>query len=501
MCASLCDAVLNDGAGGAAVQMPYPAVSGDSFCQDVLEELERANLFVVPLDDARQWYRYHHLFGEMLRARLLRGGSEATLATLHRRASAWYEGQGLVVEAVQHALAAHEWGTAARLIKQHGTLLSMSGQSHTVLGWLEALPPWIVQQSPTLCQVHAVGLVFTNRFDAAEVRLQDAEHALKPDTPADRARHARGSMAVIRGDIRLFTGDLAQAISLMQHALELLPELPAHMSAGAAIARTRAVAALYAASAYQLTGDVTEASERRVTATIAPARATGYLTEMVTSYSYLAWLQVLQGRLRTAAATYTEIERLVPGLDALHALDSSPAYYFGIGDLRREWNDLDAAQQHLRQARRAQSHPGAGTGARTEPVVTLPPQFLRPQLTRRFFFRLPTFPPVGCYSSLEPANVERFTQPQAAKRVAKDNQRARYLPDSRPRPFRPRQGGVVRWDDDEQPAERRSGAPRAAHRSGGTPRSADQDPRPGLTAAWRSAAALRGGRARCCWGG
>ncbi len=347
MCASLCDAVLNDGAGGAAVQMPYSAVSGESFCQDVLEELERANLFVVPLDDARQWYRYHHLFGEMLCARLVRGGSEAALATLHRRASAWYAGQGLVVEAVQHALAAQEWGTAARLIKQHGSLLSMSGQVHTVLGWLEALPPGIVQQSPTLCQVHAVGLAFTNKFAAAEVRLHDAEHALTPDTPADRARHARGSMSVIRGAIRYFTGDLAQAISLMQQALELLPEPPAPMSTGAGIARARAVAALYAATAYQLTGDVTEVSERRVTAAIAPAQATGYLTEMLTSYSYLASLQVLQGRLRTAAATYTEIERLVPGLDALHALDSSPAYYFGIGDLRREWNGLDAAEGYL----------------------------------------------------------------------------------------------------------------------------------------------------------
>jgi LuxR family maltose regulon positive regulatory protein len=347
MCASLCDAVLSDGAGGVAVQMPDPAVSGESFCQDVLEELERANLFVVPLDDARQWYRYHHLFGEMLRARLLRGGSEVALATLHRRASAWYEGQGLVVEAVQHALAAHEWEPAARLIKQHGIRLTMSGQVHTVLGWLEVLPTAVVQLSPTLCQIHALGLLFTYQFAAAEVWLRNAERALEAVTSAERVRRVRGELAEVWGAIRYFMGDLTQAIGLIQQALELLPAPTSSVTAGDAIARARAVAAVYAATVYHLTGDVTAASERYASAAIAPVRATGYLTETLNGYSYLAWLQVLQGRLRTAAATYTEIERLVPGPDALHALSGSPTYYFGMGDLWREWNELDAAEGYL----------------------------------------------------------------------------------------------------------------------------------------------------------
>jgi LuxR family maltose regulon positive regulatory protein len=119
------------------------------------------------------------------------------------------------------------------------------------------------------------------------------------------------------------------------------------MAAKAGIAVTRAVAALYAATDYQLTGDVTEASERRVSAAIAPARATGALTETLNGYSHLALLQVFQGRLHTAATTYTEIERLVPGPDVLHALTGSPGYYFGMADLRREWNDLDAAESYL----------------------------------------------------------------------------------------------------------------------------------------------------------
>jgi len=345
MCGPLCDAVMLGDAGGAPATDPAPP--GDSFFQVLLEELERANLFVVPLDDARQWYRYHHLFGEMLRARLLSGASTAAIATLHRRASAWYEAQGLIAEAVQHALAAHEWDAAARLIKKHGMLQMQSGQVHTVLGWLHVLPAAVVQLSPTLCLVHAVGLVFTNRFDAAEVRLHDAERALQPDTPADRARRVRGNVAVVRGGIRYFTGDLAQTVSLMQQALALLPELPMSVAAGAGSARARAVAAVGAARAYKLTGDVTEASERQATAAIPPARATGYVTETLHSYTTLASLQVLQGRLRAAAATYAEIERLVPTPDALHSVIGGPAYYFGMGDLRREWNQLEQAEGDL----------------------------------------------------------------------------------------------------------------------------------------------------------
>jgi LuxR family transcriptional regulator, maltose regulon positive regulatory protein len=359
MCGELCDVVL-----GLTIDHRPPAsdqrvddtspvvrrplsVVGESYSQLILDELERRQLFIVPLDDERHWYRYHHLFADLLRARLREGGSADGVAALHRRASIWYVEQGLVVEAVQHSLAAHEWEPAARLIKKHGMQLMQGGQIHTVLAWLNALPAAVVQLSPTLCQVHALGLMFTNQFDAAEVRLHDAERALQPDIPADRARRVRGIVALLRGGIRYYTGDLVQAISLMQQTLELLPEPTASMEGGVAIARSRAVAALYVATAYQLTGDVTAVSERRVADVIAPARATGYATETLRSYSALAALQVLQGRLRAAAATYAEVERVISSQGALQLLNGSPSYYFGMGDLRREWNDLDAADGYL----------------------------------------------------------------------------------------------------------------------------------------------------------
>jgi LuxR family transcriptional regulator, maltose regulon positive regulatory protein len=338
MCGPLCDAVMLGGADGA------PA---DSFSQVVLEELERANLFVVPLDDEQRWYRYHHLFGEMLRERLLSGASAAAVARLHRRASAWYEGQGLVVEAVQHALAAQDWEPAARLIEDHGALLGGRGQVHTIVGWLNALPAAVMQRRPHLCIVHAAGLLMTKQLDAAEARLDDAECSLPLDMPDDVARVVRGRVALVRGIIRFLTGDLPQVISLMQQALALMPEPTTSVAAEPLIAMVRAVATMFAAMVYKRTGDVTEASERRASEAIAPVRATDNLTETLYGYTSLAYLQVLQGRLRTAAATYAEVERLIPGPDALQAVVGSPAYYFGMGDLLREWNQLDPAGDYL----------------------------------------------------------------------------------------------------------------------------------------------------------
>jgi len=348
MCGPLCDAVMLGGAGSAAAEAPHHAAPSNSFSQVLLEALERANVFVVPLDDERRWYRYHHLFGEMLRARLLRGASEAAIATLHQRASAWYEQQGLVAEAVQHALAAHAWEPAARLIEAHGLLLVGSGQLHTVLGWLNAFPDVVMQRRPLLCIVHASVLMFANQVDAAELRLQEAERGLPPDTPDDLARVVRCGVMGTRGNIRNLAGDQAQALSLVQQAVALLPETTTSATAGIVIP-ARAATGWQMANAWKLTGDVTATSEQRVADALAPGRATGTLMATLNSCTMLAYLRMHQGRLRAAAATYAEVERLVPDQAVLQAVVGGPAYYFGMGDLLREWNQLDAAEGYLAQ--------------------------------------------------------------------------------------------------------------------------------------------------------
>jgi LuxR family transcriptional regulator, maltose regulon positive regulatory protein len=347
MCGPLCDAVMLGGMGGTAAQMRGAAWSEDSFSQVLLEELERDNLFVVPLDDEQRWYRYHHLFGEMLQERLVHGTTREAVATLQQRASVWYERQGLIAEAVQHALAGQDWERAARLIEEHGLRLMLRGQVHTGLGWLNTLPEAIMQTHPLVCIIHAIGLMLTSQFEAAEVCLQDAERSLAPDTPDELVQVVRGSVAGVRGRILYLAGDLARAIGSLQQAMALLPETTTSVAAGITSAMARTAWAVYIATAYKVTGDVTTPSERQAAEAITPVRALGHMMATLNGYTNLAYMQVLQGRLHTAAATYAEVERLVPGQDSLQALSGSPSYYVGMGDLLREWNQLDAATGYL----------------------------------------------------------------------------------------------------------------------------------------------------------
>jgi LuxR family maltose regulon positive regulatory protein len=352
MCGALCDAVLLGSAesrqpqahpgreGGDPGSQPSALGSGESYSQIVLDQLERANLFVVPLDDERRWYRYHHLFADVLRHRLSNALSSETVASLHRRASVWYEHQGLVAEAVQHAQLASDGARVAALIEQHGLRIIVGGQVPTVLRWLSALPDALVRARPLLCTVHALALLFTNQLAAAEARLQDAEGWILSDTPAGQARLIQGRAAAIRANIARYSGDLAGCVALAQQVLELLPE-------SETIART--IAALHLARAFRVSGDVRAEAERRAIAVIAPFRAASNLLGTLGAITNLARLQVLQGRLHTAAATYREMTQIAAEPDEPLLLEG-PAYYAGMGALLYEWNDLDAAERHLAQA-------------------------------------------------------------------------------------------------------------------------------------------------------
>jgi LuxR family maltose regulon positive regulatory protein len=303
-----------------------------------LENLERGNFFVVWLDDTRHWYRYHHLFAELLRERLTTGAVSAAVATLHRRASAWFEQQDLGVEAIQHALAGSDWERAARLIEQYAWAVMFSGQIHTMLGWFNALPAAICRTRPTLCILHAIMLMHTNQLDAAEARLLEAEQGLLPDTPEEQARLVQGMVQTTRSNITFYRGDLSRCIVLAQQALALLPE-------AARIPRTAAAA--FAAHAFMVTGDVRPASERQVAAVVPAARAAGNRFVVLRGLTLMAQLQILQGRLHAAAATYRQAAQLAPEPGGLQRLIGSAAYYFGLGDLHREWNDLAAAEEYL----------------------------------------------------------------------------------------------------------------------------------------------------------
>jgi LuxR family maltose regulon positive regulatory protein len=314
-------------------------VRGQEDSQTMLEALDRENVFVIPLDELRHWYRYHHLFAELLRSRLQQAEPHL-VPELHRRASAWYEQHGFFAEAVQHALAIPDGQRAARLIEPIALPTALQGRIYTALGWLNALPDTVIHARPRLCIHYAQLLTLTNRIEEAEALLQRAEQAIGEQIPSEQAQISQGYIFDARADIALFSGDIPQAVSLAQQALSLLPETEVLPYAGSLATTMRA---------YLVTGDVSSTSQRAVTAAAGFIRAAEDLFSRVSSLCVLARLHTLQGHLRQAVTTYEHVRQAVPGTEVLQTVFSNVFYYVGLGDLLREWNHLDEAEQHLRQ--------------------------------------------------------------------------------------------------------------------------------------------------------
>jgi len=183
-------------------------------------------------------------------------------------------------------------------------------------------------------------LMFTNQLEEVSVRLLDAERCVQADLSANEARAIQGWVTGVRANLALFSGDLARCVEFARQALDLLPETEVIMRVSARVGP---------AHAYLVSGDVTQEVEDQIAATAAPLRATGDLFALLTSMTLLARLQVLQGRLRQAATTYEQAVHLVPEQEMLRVLVGSAGYYFGLGDLLREWNDLNEASHSLAQ--------------------------------------------------------------------------------------------------------------------------------------------------------
>jgi LuxR family transcriptional regulator, maltose regulon positive regulatory protein len=315
------------------------AVTGRADGQTALERLEHANLFVIPLDDERHWYRYHHLFVDVLRQRL-RQECPDLVSVLHRRACGWFERQGLVGEAINHALEAQDWERAVRLIESNGVTVVLGRQVQTMLGWIDRVPEELARERPALCTIRALALVLFNRPDAAEASLQEAERYLGENPATDQAHTILGRAAVIRAAIARSSGDIERCVAMGRRALELLPETE---STGRAAARTNA------ALAYQVSGNVAPANERALEEVTASFHTSGAQVMLLRSIDFLARLRTLQGRLRAAAATYEESAQVASGRDGLRGTVNSAAYYVGLGDIHREWNDLDSAESYLRR--------------------------------------------------------------------------------------------------------------------------------------------------------
>ncbi len=318
------------------------AVREQEGSQAMLERLERANLFVVSLDDERRWYRYHQLFAEVLRSHLQRG-EPALVPELHRRASVWYEQHALVVEAVQHASASADVERVAHLIEQHWLPVISRGNIQTVLSWLKMLPETLMQTRPRLCVVRATVLLVANQLDEVPVRLHEAEQVLQAhsaDISAEEVQLLHGQITILWQGLAFHSGDLARSVAFAHQALDLVPSTELVWRAGLLIA---------GAHDYLVSGDVTPASEHLVADVVAQLRALGNPSVLLRGTTLLARLHVLQGQLRQATATYVEAAQIAPSKEELPFLVSSPAYYFGLGDVLREWNRLDETEDYLTQ--------------------------------------------------------------------------------------------------------------------------------------------------------
>jgi ATP/maltotriose-dependent transcriptional regulator MalT len=306
---------------------------GDSYSRLVLAELDRANLFLVPLDDERRWYRYH-LFAEVLRVRLRRGASAGELARLHQRASAWFEQAELIGEAVRYAFLADDAESAAALIERHAMALIFGrGEVLLVRTWVEQLPGTLFAARPRLALIHGWMLALSGQFADVEQLLANAAMALNaPDLPVDVV----GELAALRSTVARLQGDSAGTLALAQRALDHLPADRQAMRAGAA---------LNSGVAYLQRGD-TAAARQALAAASTLAAADGSQWIALAALEELASLEFRQGQLTKALQTCERAVQMAARYGA-RPIPVAGMAYVGIGEVLCEWGDLGGATQAL----------------------------------------------------------------------------------------------------------------------------------------------------------
>lgn len=331
LCADLCDAVR---------QSPPPS-------QQILEQLETHNLFLIPLDNERRWYRYHHLFADLLQQRfpLTSSSSAGKEGVVHIRASQWYETNGLENKAIHHAFAANDFERAARLIEQIWPKMDMSFQTDVWLEWANRLPAEVTRNRPVVLVSRGWALLSSGDLENAEAHLQDAERCLVATSDVSqemivvdetRVRYLPGSIASARTYHALALGDNVQTMKYAQQVLNLSPEDDFI---------TRGQAGSLLALMYWAEGEL-EAAYSSLTEAMNDFKMAGPIAFAISGTYGLADIRVAQGHLLEAKQIYERSLQLVMEQEG-EIIRGITDIYLGLGMLHHEQGDVEKAKQYL----------------------------------------------------------------------------------------------------------------------------------------------------------
>lgn len=327
MCGELCDAI-----------MPSSTIDG----QTMLENIERANLLIVPLDNTRQWYRYHHLFADVLQTRLQKEYPDQVCG-LHQRASKWYEQNGFTSDAIHHACAAEDFGRAAQLLELAFPSMDENLQSSSWLDYAKLLPAALIEAMPVLNTAYAWALLNRGNLEAARVKLEAVERLLAAPSAkmmvVDQAqfRLLPASIATAYAYHAQALGNVPDTIRYTQQVLSLLPETDL---------LRRGQAQTLLGLSYWASGDL-EAAQRMFSAFMDSMRNHN-IPEFISVVFVVADINIAFGRLREALSVYTNALELV----ANHSepIAGVEHLYRGISELQLEWGDLETAIHYLQTA-------------------------------------------------------------------------------------------------------------------------------------------------------
>ena len=323
MSGELCDAVRFD------QTEDNPSINS----QSILNQLEQTNLFVVPLDDERRWYRYHHLFADLLTDMMEQQLTKNHICELHRRASRWHQREGSLEEAMRHAMAAQDYEQAASMIDENIASMFSHNEVPVLLGWIEKLPEDIVNGCPWIAVHRANTLVLVGRPDEIEPLLKSVEQHIEPNAP--RRSELSGHIAAIRAYAANLAGDAAGAIEMATLAKKHLPD---DHPAG------QGTANYTLADTYIALDDMGKASQALLEM-LKVGEMTGQLMIIIPALCDLAAVRKIQGKLHQAKELFDQAYQWLQDHDSLDSRLRC-SYEFGRADLLREWNQLDAAYEH-----------------------------------------------------------------------------------------------------------------------------------------------------------